>query len=87
MEQAVLWRMLELGPKFRPYDADARAFYEAKIRKKVSAQQVQNALEFLRQQNPSLIWKSARGEYALDDAMMHSWYQTRLNLLSWPPKP
>jgi hypothetical protein len=85
LEQAVLWRILELGAKFRPYDADARAFYDEKIKKKVSAQQVQNVLECLRLQNPSLVWKSARGEYALDDAMMHSWYKSRLSQQYWPP--
>ena len=26
LEQAVLWRMLELGPRFRPYDAEALGF-------------------------------------------------------------
>ena len=26
LEQAVLWRMLELGTRFRPYDADALQF-------------------------------------------------------------
>jgi hypothetical protein len=30
LEQAVLWRMLELGTRFRPYDADALQFYAAK---------------------------------------------------------
>jgi hypothetical protein len=30
LEQAVLWRMLEQGPRFRPYDADALRFYAEK---------------------------------------------------------
>ena len=85
LEKAVLWRILELGARFRPYDADARLFYQEKIHKKVSAQQVQNVLEALRMQSPSLVWKSARGEYALDDAMMHSWYQKRVADGVWPP--
>jgi hypothetical protein len=29
-EQAVLWRMLEQGPRFRPYDAEALRFYRDK---------------------------------------------------------
>ena len=85
LEQAVFWRILEQGSKFRPYDVESRDFYEKIIKKKVSSQMVQNALEYLRLQNPSLIWKSARGEYALDDAMMHSWYQSRLVRHTWPP--
>lgn len=78
LEQAVLWRMLEQGPRYRPYDGEAFRFYQEKTGKKVSPQQAQNALESLRQRTPTLIWKSARGEYALDDAAMHRWYTERV---------
>jgi len=36
--------------------------------------ETQRALENLRQHTPALVWKSARGEYAVDDAAMHRWY-------------
>ncbi|MDP2826035.1 MAG: ATP-binding protein [Sulfuritalea sp.] len=85
LEQAVLWRLLEQGPRFRPYDADALKFYGAKTGARVSAQQAQNAMEALRSQTPSLVWKSARGEYALDEAMMHQWCQKRVAENNWPP--
>ena len=64
LEQAVLWRMLEQGPRFRPYDAEALRFYREKTGrdKAVTPQQAQNALESLRQRMPALVWKSARGE-------------------------
>lgn len=85
LERAVLWRLLEQEQRFRPYDADAVAFYQQKAGRKVSAQQAQRALENLRQHTPALVWKSARGEYAVDDAAMHRWYHARVQAGTWPP--
>jgi hypothetical protein len=85
LEKAVLWRMLELGARFRPYDAEALGFYREQVGAAVSAQKAQNALESLRQRTPALVWKSARGEYAVDDAAMHRWYLERKNAGHWPP--
>jgi hypothetical protein len=86
VEQAVLWRMLEQGAKFRPYDAEALKFYRSKTGRPVTPQQAQNALEALRQRMPALVWKSARGEYAVEDAAMHRWFEARKQADSWPPK-
>lgn len=85
IERAVLWRLLEQSQRFRPYDAEALRFYHHKTGKRVTAQQAQSALESLRQHMPSLVWKSARGEYAVDDAAMHRWYQQRSTAGTWPP--
>lgn len=85
-EQVVLWRMLEQGPRFRPYDAEALRFYRDKLSRPVSVQQAQKALESLRQRTPALVWKSARGEYAVEDAAMHRWYRARLAASMWPPQ-
>lgn len=46
---------------------------------------VQHALEGLRDRTPSLIRKSARGEYAVDDAAMHRWFAERVRQKRWPP--
>lgn len=86
-EQAVLWRMLDQGPRFRPYDADALRFYRDKLGRPLSAQQAQRALEALRERTPALVWKSARGEYAVEDAAMHRWFQGRVAAGAWPPVP
>lgn len=43
-EQAVLWRMLEQGTRFRPYDAEALRFYRDKTGRPVSVAQAQRAL-------------------------------------------
>jgi len=85
VEQAVLWRMLEQGPRFRPYDADALRFYSEKSKAKISRAMAQKALESLRDRQPSLVWKSALGEYAVDDAAMHRWYQEHVAAGTWPP--
>lgn len=85
LEQAVLWRMLEQGPRFRPYDAEALKFYRAQTGAAVSVAQAQKALESLRQPMPALVWKSARGEYAVEDAAMHRWFEDRKAADNWPP--
>jgi hypothetical protein len=84
-EQALLWRMLDQGPRFRPYDAEALRFYREKMGRPVSVQQAQKALESLRQRTPALVWKSARGEYAVEDAAMHRWYEALVAAAKWPP--
>lgn len=86
LEQAVLWRLLEQGPRFRPYDAEALRFYKEKTQTAVSPQKAQNALEALRERNPALVWKSARGEYSVDDAAMHRWFQQCVQQGTWPPQ-
>ena len=84
LEQAVLWRLLEMGQRFRPYDAEALRFYREKASAKATPQQAQNALESLRNRYPALVWKSARGEYAVADAAMHRWFQQRVQAGTWP---
>lgn len=84
-EQAVLWRMLEQGPRYRPYDAEARQFYRRQTGHPVSVAQVQKALESLRQRMPALVWKSARGEYALEDVATHRWSEALTQAGGWPP--
>ncbi|MCL1825587.1 MAG: AAA family ATPase [Betaproteobacteria bacterium] len=83
--RAVLWRILEKGERFRPYDADALAFYQKVTGRKVVAPTVKSAIDTLRQRTPPLVWKSARGEYAADDLAMHRWYQKLSEAGKWPP--
>ena len=85
VEQAVVWRMLEQGPRFRPYDVEALRFYSEKTGGPVTRAMAQKAMEALRNRQPSLVWKSARGEYAIDDAAMHQRYQQRVAAGTWPP--
>ena len=85
IEQVVLWRLLEQEASFRPFDADALAFYKQKSGNDVTPPQVQRALDNLRKHSPVMVWKSAWGEYAVEDAAMHRWYKTRANAGQWPP--
>lgn len=85
LEQAVLSRMLAQGARFRPYDADALRFYKTSTGHAATPAQVQKALENLRNHQPSMVWKSARGEYVIDDANMHRWYTQRVSAGTWPP--
>ncbi|WP_280550435.1 ATP-binding protein [Halomonas sp. 11-S5] len=85
LQQAVLWRMLEMGEGFRPYNAESLAFYRQITGKPVSAQQAQRALESLRERTPPLAWKSSRGEYAVEDAAMTKWFRALVDAGRWPP--
>lgn len=87
LEQAVMWRLLDqaAAKRFRPYDAHSLRFYSEKTGTNVSAQQAQAALEALRERSPAMVWKSSRGEYAVDDAAMHRWYEARVAAGTWPP--
>ena len=87
LQQAVLWRMCMEGSKFRPYDAKALEFYKAKTHEAVTAQQVQQSLERLRQRDDPLVWKSARGEYSVEDSAMVSWFESMSQAGKWPPTP
>jgi hypothetical protein len=86
LEQAVLWRLLEQRSRFRPYDGDALRFYRDRVPGKVTPQMAQRALESLRERTPALVWKSARGEYAVDDAAMYRWFEQHLRAGTWPPQ-
>jgi len=85
IEQAVLWRMFDQKDRFRPYDAEALKFYRARTGEKITPQKTQAAIDALRAQTPSLIWKSAKGEYALDDAGMLNWFEKKVRDGAWPP--
>lgn len=87
VEQVVLWRLLAQGPKFRPYDGESLRFYKEKLGKAVSIAQVQKALDGLRDrgQSNAIVWRSARGEYAVEDVAMHRWYESRVAAGRWPP--
>ena len=87
VDQATLQAAFE-GFGSRPqFFMEALRFYREKTGrdKAVTPQQAQNALESLRQRMPALVWKSARGEYAVEDAAMHRWYETRTAAGTWPP--
>jgi hypothetical protein len=86
LEQAVLWRLLDKSAQFKPYDADAMAFYKTRIGKATTATTVQRKLEALREKTPPLLWKSQRGEYSPYDQSLQDWYNFEVNAGRWPPR-
>ncbi len=87
LEQAVLWRLLAMGAKFRPYDAAALKFYSSATNQRIGIAKAQKALESLRAREPPVAWKSAHGEYAVEDVAMHRWFEQRSAAKLWPPVP
>jgi len=85
LEQAILWRLLQLEHAFKPFDASALAFYTQQSGNKVAATQAQKALERLRDSDPPLVWKSLRGDYSLYDIEMLDWYAYHVAQQTWPP--
>ena len=85
MEQVVLWRLLEKQGDFKAYDADALAFYTKIHGVPIVFHQAQAALDSLREREPPMVWKSQRGEYAVEDAAMHDWYNKAKQNSNWPP--
>ena len=91
LERAVIWRLLDAGARYRAFDAEALSFYRHALETLeedvvgVTRSSVQKALESLRRHEPPLVWKSARGEYAIDDVSMQSWYDSLHDAGGWPP--
>ena len=71
VQRAVLGRIAGAGTEFQPFSAAALASYAIAAGREVSVGDAQNAIEALRQSN--LIWKSARGTYALEDQEFGEW--------------
>ena len=74
LQRAVLRRMAEEDARFAPFTADALAFYSRccggpRSGKKFTNGDVQRALDSLERKH-RLVWRSARGAYALDDHMI-----------------
>jgi hypothetical protein len=84
-QRAVLTVLMERGEAFSPFRAETLAACERILHREVSTSSVQSALNKLRAADPPLIWKSNRGEYALDDNRMIAWYQARIADGGWPP--
>lgn len=85
IQRAVLAELLSRRTNFRPFDAESNQRYASQMGRPVEAWQVQNALLALRESEPPLIWKSSRGEYALEDSTMQTWYDLLVDQNAWPP--
>lgn len=86
LEQAVLTWMLEKSPEPRLFTNEALAFYRKAVGRPVSAGSARAAVEGLRNREPPVLWKSDRGDYALEDTDLMRWHRARVANMQWPPK-
>jgi hypothetical protein len=82
--RAVLSRILG-GRGQGMFTPDAKAEYRHIAGTLLTDNQIQNALEKMRTSDSPLIWKSDRGDYALEDTQMRDWYVARAAAGKWPP--
>lgn len=75
LQQAVVERLAVEGPQSAPFSAPALQAYADAVGDAVEPPAVQAAIEALRQKN--ILWRSARGQYALDDQGMAEWLTVR----------
>src|SRR3546814_366375 len=74
-QQAVLAELIRTGDEFSPFGADALARYEEFAGREIPVATAQGALDALREKN--LVWRSARGTYALEDQDMKHWFEAK----------
>jgi hypothetical protein len=79
LEQAILLHLLSQKERFKPYDNAALAFYSEYCGKEITMSKAQKAIEKMRNREPSLIWRSNRGEYSVQETELSRWYETRLS--------
>lgn len=84
-QRAVLTVLMDSGDAFSPYQTDTRKAVGSLLCKTISAASIQSALEGLRKLEPPMVWKSNRGEYALDDLGMKDWFLQLRARGEWPP--
>lgn len=88
LEQAVLERLILQGKAFKAFDAAALTFYTERVGKgktRVTAAQVQRAIDALRQNEEELVWQSTRGEYSVYDQGLIAWHTYLVAQREWPP--
>ncbi|MEI8397456.1 MAG: AAA family ATPase [Rhodospirillaceae bacterium] len=75
LQRAIAERLAAEGARAAPFSGTALEAYADAVGETVEAPAVQTAIEALRQRN--IVWRSARGQYALDDQGMAEWLTTR----------
>lgn len=85
LEQAVFVCMLERGSNYKPYGKTEMDFYGQYTHRSWSVPSVQQAIDRLRNMDEPLIWKSSRGEYAVESGGAKEWKKKLESLGEWPP--
>ncbi|HTJ95288.1 MAG TPA: hypothetical protein VL424_19505 [Pararobbsia sp.] len=74
-QQAMLQLLIEGGAQFEPFAEATLSACSKIVGSNVTANHVQKALDTLRRKD--LVWRSARGEYALDDPSFGDWFRRK----------
>lgn len=85
LQRAVLTRVLSHGANGQLFTAQALAQYSQAHGRQVLPGAARSAVEKLRDLDPPLIWKSARGDYAPENSGMRAWYEDLVANGAWPP--
>lgn len=86
LQRAVLTRVLSHSRDGKLFTQDALTQYSKAHGRKVQAGTARTAVEKLREMEPPVIWKSARGDYAPEDSGMRAWYEDMVKAGTWPPE-
>ena len=86
LERAVLWRLLNQGPRFQAVRRRGAALLSRKGRWSGYGTEGAERARVAARAHACPVWKSARGEYAVDDATMHRWFEQRVRIGRWPPE-
>lgn len=85
LQRAVLVRILSNSREGKLFTADALGEYSKAHGKKVQPGAARASVEKLRELDPPVVWKSARGDYAPEDSRMRDWYEGLTKAGNWPP--
>lgn len=85
LESGVLRWVLEQGPAAQLFTKEALKFYGDLVGKPVSPGSARDAVQALRNMEPPVLWKSDRGDYALENTDMLRWFKARQACGTWPP--
>jgi hypothetical protein len=75
LQKAVLKRMVAQGDSYKPFDAEALEAYAEGMPQKVTAADVQSALDALR--GKGLVIRLERGRYTVEDVSIKDWFADR----------
>lgn len=78
VQKAVLGWLIEEGDAFAPFTKASLAKYAEVVGEEVPAATAQGALDALREKD--LVWRSARGAYALEEQDLAAWYRAKVTV-------
>ncbi len=83
LQKTVIETLVQKGKIFSPFSEESMLAYQKRHPKtKFGPPQIQAALDGLREKN--LVWRSARGAYALEDESLVQWFTDRTSLFDNP---